>query len=414
MPAPFSFFIGLRYTRAKRRDHFISFISLVSVLGLALGVTVMIVVLSVMNGFHKELRDRILGMVPHAQLYSSEGPISDWQPLAERLQAHPQVLGTAPFVQGEGMLANAGHVQGVLFYGVLPEREPQVSIVADHMVSGSLEALQPGEFGIVLGDLLAALLRVDIGDRVTLVVPEASVTPAGIYPRLKRFRVVGLFSLRAELDASLALMHIEDAALLARIPGQVQGVRVRVDDLFAMPQLGWQLASQLPGNYQVRDWTRSHGNLFQATQLEKRMLGLLLLMIVAVAAFNIVSSLVMLVVDKQSDIAILRTLGATPRQITGIFMVQGSVIGVVGTAIGVACGCAVALTISDLVSAFEALTGRRVLSSDVYFIDYFPSQLMLGDVATVAVAALVMSFVATLYPARRAARIEPADALRYE
>ena len=224
MPAPFSFFIGLRYTRAKRRDHFISFISLVSVLGLALGVTVMIVVLSVMNGFHKELRDRILGMVPHAQLYSSEGPISDWQPLAERLQAHPQVLGTAPFVQGEGMLANAGHVQGVLFYGVLPEREPQVSIVADHMVSGSLEALQPGEFGIVLGDLLAALLRVDIGDRVTLVVPEASVTPAGIYPRLKRFRVVGLFSLRAELDASLALMHIEDAALLARIPGQVQEI----------------------------------------------------------------------------------------------------------------------------------------------------------------------------------------------
>jgi lipoprotein-releasing system permease protein len=405
----------MRYTRAKRRNHFISFISLTSMVGLALGVLVMILVLSVMNGFDRELRTRILGMVPHATI-SSYQPIDDWQTLAARVAKHPEVVAVAPFSQLQGMLTHSGGTQPVLVNAVLPEAEKNVSIIDQHMVQGSLEALKSGEFGIVIGEITARRFRVNVGDKLTFILPEASVTPAGVFPRLKRFTVVGVFKVGAELDSSLALIHIGDAARLSRWQeNQVEGVRLKLKDLFKAPQVAWEIATGFSeGDYVARDWTRSHGSLFQAIQMEKTMIALLLLLIVAVAAFNIISTLVMVVTDKKADIAILRTLGMTPRQIMLVFMVQGSVIGVVGTLIGGVLGVIAALNVTQWVAALENLLGRKFLSSDVYFINYLPSQLRVEDVVLICSAALAMSFLATLYPAWRAARTQPAEALRYE
>ncbi|CAD5377474.1 Lipoprotein-releasing system transmembrane protein LolC [Pseudomonas sp. OF001] len=412
---PLPVFIGMRYTRAKRRNHFISFISLTSMVGLALGVLVMILVLSVMNGFDRELRTRILGMVPHATI-SSYQPIDDWQALAARVAKHPEVVAVAPFSQLQGMLTHSGGTQPVLVNAVLPEAEKNVSIIDQHMVQGSLEALKSGEFGIVIGEITARRFRVNVGDKLTFILPEASVTPAGVFPRLKRFTVVGVFKVGAELDSSLALIHIGDAARLSRWQeNQVEGVRLKLKDLFKAPQVAWEIATGFSeGDYVARDWTRSHGSLFQAIQMEKTMIALLLLLIVAVAAFNIISTLVMVVTDKKADIAILRTLGMTPRQIMLVFMVQGSVIGVVGTLIGGVLGVIAALNVTQWVAALENLLGRKFLSSDVYFINYLPSQLRVEDVVLICSAALLMSFFATLYPAWRAARTQPAEALRYE
>ncbi len=413
---PLPAFIGLRYTRAKRRNHFISFISLTSMVGLALGVLVMILVLSVMNGFDRELRTRILGMVPHATI-SSYQPVSDWRELASLAKRNPAVLAAAPFTQLQGMLTHSGSTQPVLVNAVLPEAEKQVSIISDHMVAGSLDALVDGEFGIVIGEITARRFRIGVGDKLTFILPEASVTPAGVFPRLKRFTVTGIFSVGAELDSSLALIHVGDAARLNRwADGQVEGIRLKLKDLFKAPQVAWEITRDLPAgaDYAAHDWTRSHGNLFQAIQMEKTMIGLLLLLIVAVAAFNIISTLVMVVTDKKADIAILRTLGMTPRQIMLVFMVQGSVIGVVGTLIGTALGVIAALNITEWVAWLEGMLGRKFLSSDVYFINYLPSQLRIEDVVLICGAALTMSFLATLYPAWRAARTEPAEALRYE
>ncbi len=412
---PLPVFIGMRYTRAKRRNHFISFISLTSMVGLALGVLVMILVLSVMNGFDRELRTRILGMVPHATI-SSYQPIDDWQALAARVAKHPEVMAVAPFSQLQGMLTHSGGTQPVLVNAVLPEAEKNVSIIDQHMVQGSLEALKSGEFGIVIGEITARRFRVNVGDKLTFILPEASVTPAGVFPRLKRFTVVGVFKVGAELDSSLALIHIGDAARLSRWQeNQVEGVRLKLKDLFKAPQVAWEIATGFSeGDYVARDWTRSHGSLFQAIQMEKTMIALLLLLIVAVAAFNIISTLVMVVTDKKADIAILRTLGMTPRQIMLVFMVQGSVIGVVGTLIGGVLGVIAALNVTQWVAALENLLGRKFLSSDVYFINYLPSQLRVEDVVLICSAALLMSFFATLYPAWRAARTQPAEALRYE
>lgn len=411
---PLPFFIGLRYTRAKRRNHFISFISLISMLGLTLGVLVMILVLSVMNGFDRELRTRILGMVPHATINGYQ-PIDDWQALADTLVADPRVIAAAPFVQLQGMLTHDGSVAPVLVNGVIPKAEAQVSIIEQHMQSGSLDNLADGEFGIIIGELIARRFGVAEGDRLTFVLPEASVTPAGVFPRLKRFRVAGIFKVGAELDGSLALIHAGDAARLARWqPGQVQGVRIKLQDLFDAPRVAWDLVTQLPGEYYAQDWTRSHGNLFAAIRMEKTMIGLLLLLIVAVAAFNIISTLVMVVTDKKADIAILRTLGASPGTIMGIFMVQGSVIGVVGTVTGCVLGVLAALNVSALVAGLEKMLGTQFLSSDVYFISYLPSQLIWTDVVLICCAGLGMSFLATLYPAWRASRTEPAEALRYD
>ncbi|MGB2325535.1 MAG: lipoprotein-releasing ABC transporter permease subunit, partial [Pseudomonadales bacterium] len=341
--------IGLRYTRAKRRNHFISFISLISMLGLILGVAVLIIVLSVMNGFDRELRQRILGMVPHAMVQTTD-PIMDWQSLATQVTTHPGVTGAAPFVHGQGMFTYKGRVQPVMFHGILPAAEKQVSILPEHMHQGSLDSLQAGDFNLVMGDILARNMGLKVGDKVTLIMPEASLTVAGIVPRLKRFTLIGIFKVGAELDASLAIMHMQDASRLKRLGGGAEGLRLQLDDLFTAPAVVTSVADSLNGDYWTSDWTRTHGNLFQAIQMERRMLALLLTLIVAVAAFNIVSTLVMLVVDKQADIAILRTLGATPRDIMGIFIVQGLVIGVFGILVGVLLGLLVAVNITELVA----------------------------------------------------------------
>lgn len=381
--------------------------------GLTLGVAVLILVLSVMNGFDRELRQRILGMVPHAALYGADA-LDDWESVAAKVMAEPGLKGVAPFVNVQGMLSHKGLVQGAMVNGINPEWENKVSIVGDFMKAGSLLDLRSGEFNIVLGDLLAKQLRVELGDKVTLIMPEASLTPAGVMPRLKRFTVTGIFSVGAELDASYAYVNIEDAARLARIPGRVQGLRLEMHDLFAAPKIAWNLLFKLEGNYRASDWTRTHGNLFQAIKMEKTMIGLLLMVIVAVAAFNIVSTLVMVVTDKQSDIAILRTLGFTPRGIMAVFVVQGSIVGVVGVLLGTLLGVIFALTVTQAVAALEHLLGIQFLNANVYFISYLPSELLWSDVMVVTGAGMLMSFVATLYPAWRAAKIKPAEALRYE
>ncbi|NVK43606.1 MAG: lipoprotein-releasing ABC transporter permease subunit [Oceanospirillaceae bacterium] len=411
---PFSLYVGLRYTGAKRSNHFISFISLVSMLGLMLGVAALIVVLSVMNGFDRELKERILGMVPHATISGYGEPLQNWPELADRIAENPDVLGTAPYIQAQAMLTQGGRVHGVLVYGIDPEREPDVSIIGQHMRQGSLEALEQQRFGIVLGALLARSLGVSVGDKVTLVLPEASVSVAGVVPRLKRFDVVGVFEVGAELDASLAYIGLHDAGVIKRQGDAVDGIRLRFADLFEAPSEVRQIAAELGGSYLVNDWTRSHGNLFQAIQMEKRMIGLLLFLIVFVAAFNIVSTLVMVVTDKKADIAILRTLGATPGRIMRIFMVQGSLIGIVGTLLGTGLGVLLALTVTDAVAWLERALGIQFLSADVYFISYLPSQLQWPDVYLICGSALLISFLATLYPAWRASRTQPAEALRYE
>jgi len=413
---PLFVFIGTRYTRAKRRNHFVSFISLTSMIGLALGVVVMIVVLSVMNGFDHEMRTRVLGMVPHATIESGE-PIGDWQALADKVKRNPQVEAVAPFTQMQGLLTNNGNVQKILLNAIDPVQERKVSIIDGFMKQGSLDDLVAGGFGVVIGDKAATKLGVGVGDKVTFVSPEVTVTPAGMFPRMKRFTLVGIFHVGAgELDGYLGVTNLQDLARLHRWkPEQVQGLRLKFTDLFKAPRTAYEIAQSLGEHqYYSRDWTRTHGNLYQAIGMEKSIIGLLLLLIVAVAAFNIISTLVMVVNDKRGDIAILRTLGATPGQIMAIFMVQGTVIGVVGTLIGAGVGILAALNVSSAISALEGLIGHKFLNADVYFIDYLPSQLMAEDVLLVCGAALVLSFLATLYPAWRAARTQPAEALRYE
>lgn len=413
---PLFVFIGTRYTRAKRRNHFVSFISLTSMIGLALGVVVMIVVLSVMNGFDHEMRTRVLGMVPHATLETGQA-IDDWPALAKQVQQNPQVTAVAPFTQMQGLLTSDGKVQKVLLNGIDPARERQVSIIDQFVRQGSLDQLAPGSWGIMIGDKAAAKLGVGVGDKLTFVAPEVSVTPAGMFPRMKRFTVVGVFHVGAgEIDGYLGLTNLSDLSRLHRWKAdQVQGLRLKFDDLFQAPRVAYQIAQQLgEDQYYSRDWTRTHGNLYQAIRMEKAMIGLLLLLIVAVAAFNIISTLVMVVNDKKGDIAILRTLGATPAQIMGIFMVQGTIIGVLGTLIGGVLGILAALNVSAAIAGLERLIGHKFLNADVYFIDYLPSQILASDVWMVCGAALILSFFATLYPAWRASRTQPAEALRYE
>ncbi|KAA0011393.1 lipoprotein-releasing ABC transporter permease subunit [Billgrantia pellis] len=405
--------IGLRYVRAKRRNHFISFISLTSMLGLMLGVAVLILVLSVMNGFDHELRTRILGMVPHTKIESRSGLV-DWQPLAEQLMQRERVIGAAPYVEQQGMFSVGGRNEGAMVNGIHPEWEDRVSIIGSHMRQGSLDDLQPGEWNIVLGALLARHLGVGVGDRVTLLVPEASITPAGVFPRLKRFTVSGIFNVGADLDANLAYANIEDMQTLARLGDAVGGLRLELNDLFAASSETRAIIDELGSGYRGFDWTFSHGNLFQAIQMEKRMIALLLTVIIAVAAFNIVSTLVMVVTDKHADIAILRTIGATPRSIMGIFVVQGLAIGVIGIAVGVGLGILLALTISDLIGWVESTFGIQFLDAGVYFISDLPSRLHWEDVRNIVAAAFGLTFLSTLYPAWRASRVQPAEVLRYE
>jgi lipoprotein-releasing system permease protein len=408
---PIALFVGWRYTRAQRSNHFISFIALVSMIGLTLGVAVLITVLSVMNGFDRELRGRILGMIPQASVSANE-ILPDWPLLVDQARRQPHVLAAAPFTQVQGMITAGGQVSGVMVTGIEPRYEKTVSIINQHMQSGSLDALQSGGFGMVVGKGLADGLGLQVGDRVTLVLPEASASAAGVVPRFKRFTIVGIFSIGADVDSMLAYVALNDAARLLRLPDGAQGVRMKLDDIFAAPQVARDLARQMPATLYASDWTQTHGNLFSAIQMEKAMVSLLLFLIVLVAAFNIVSSLVMMVTDKQADIAILRTLGMSPRTITHVFMVQGVLIGMVGTVLGAVLGIAAALGISDLVGWINRLFGLHLF--DAYFVNYLPSQLRWQDVVLVVGVSFLISFLATIYPARRAARVQPAEALRYE
>jgi len=412
---PYEILIGLRYTRAKRRNHFISFISMISMAGIALGVMALIVVMSVMNGFQEELRTRILGVASHMEISGSGGRLYDWQALAKQVAAHPEVRGMAPFVSSQGLLVMGGDTQGALVRGLLPEEEGKVADFADNMQNGALHDLRAGEFGIILGAELARTLGVFMGDKVAVIAPQGVVTPAGLLPRIKQFTLVGTFRMGMhEFDSGLVLMHMEDAQKLYRLGDSVTGLRVKLADMDRAPWVLRELARSLQGDFFLSDWTMSHASFFQAVQIEKRMMFIILTLIVAVAAFNIVSTLVMAVTDKQADIAILRTLGASPNSIMAIFMIQGSLIGVIGTLLGVGSGVLLALNVETLVPMIERALGMDMFPADVYYISELPSRVDWGDVSTIGMVALILAFLATLYPSWRAARVQPAEALRYE
>jgi len=407
--------VGLRYTRARRRNRFIGINSAVSMIGIAVGVWALIVVLSVMNGFQEEVRTRILGVASHVQVVGADGRLAGWQEIAERVAQHPRVLATAPFVQAQAMLSAGGAVRGAIVRGILPEQEDRVADLGKHMRAGSLGALKPGEFGVVLGADLARALGVFTGDKLALVAPQGLVTPAGVIPRLKQFTVVGIFEAGiSDADSGLALVHLRDAQTLYQLGERVSGVRLKLDDLFAAREVARELSDSLPRDVYAYDWTRSHANFFRAVEIEKRMMFIILALIILVAAINIISTLVVAVTDKQADIAILRTFGAAPGSVMQIFIVQGMVIGVIGTAVGVLTGVITALNIDVIVPAIENAFNVKFLSKDVYMIPDLPSDLQADDVISVALMALALSFLATLYPSWRAARLNPAEALRYE
>ncbi len=412
---PLVLFIGLRYTRAKRRTRFISFITLTSVLGIALGVTALIAVLSVMNGFEAELRERILGMTSHASISTPSGALNDWKTLEPVVKDHPRVVGWAPYVQAQVMLSAGRRVSGTLIRGILPSMEPRVSEVAKNMIAGNLDQLAPGEYQIILGVELANFLGVVPGDKITVITPQITTTPAGILPRLRRFTVTGIFKVGMyEYDRNLALVHIRDAAKLIRLGEAVSGLRLKLDDLFYAQSIAEDLGKVLTGFHRITNWTQVHSNFFRAIKTEKRVMFIILLLIVAVAAFNIVSTLVMVVTEKRADIAILRTQGLSPGGVMGIFMVLGTIIGSVGTLLGTLGGVLLAENVETLVPAIEKFFGVQFLAADVYYISDLPSKLIWSDVYQIATLAFVIALVATIYPAWQASRVKPADELRYE
>ena len=412
---PYELFIGLRYTRAKRRNHFISFISLISMLGMGLGVMALIVVMSVMNGFQKEIRDRMLGASPHLEVVADGGRMDDWQTVLDKVSANPQVKAVAPYVSGQGMLSFGQSVQGVMVRGIDPARETAITDLSGSIKAGSLNDLRSTEFGIVLGTDLARALGVRLGEKVMLIAPQGSITPAGMMPRLKQFRVVGLFEIgMAPYDNSLALININDAQKLFQLGDAVTGISSKLRNIDAAPAVAAELQHQLPPYLYANDWTHQNSNYFKAVQMEKKMMFIILFLIVAVAAFNIVSTLVMAVTDKQADIAILRTLGAKPSSIMKIFIVQGVVIGVIGTLLGSISGVALALNLDVVVPFIEHLFGVQFLAKDVYYISELPSDLRLHEVLMVSGMSFLISLLATLYPSYRASKTQPAEALRYE
>ena len=417
MQIPYELALGWRYTRAgraTRRNGFISFISGVSMLGIALGVAALIIVLSVMNGFQKEVRDRMLGVVSHVEIFAPGGAaLPDMQRTLEEARANPNVVGAAPFVSAQGLLARGEDMKGVLVRGIDPAREPEVTDLAAENVEG-LKALVPGEFRVILGGELARQLGVQAGDMVTLIAPSGQVTPAGVLPRLKQMTVAGMFnSGHYEYDSTLVLMAHQDAERIFRLEGPT-GVRLKLKDLHDAPEVARQLAHSLSGYLLIRDWTQQNKTWFAAVQLEKRMMFIILTLIVAVAAFNLVSTLVMTVTDKRADIAILRTLGASPKSIMGIFVVQGAMVGVAGTLAGLLLGLGIAFNIDVIVPAIERLLHTTFLPQDIYLISRMPSDPQSSDIVPIAVISLILAFVATLYPSWRASRVNPAEALRYE
>ncbi len=419
--SPYELFVGMRYTRAKRKNHFISFISLTSMIGIALGVAALIVVLSVMNGFQKELRTRILGVASHLEITGSNNTLSDWSNIAESSLKREHVLASAPYITAQAMLSYDQGVQGAIVRGVLPVAEDKVADLGSHMKAGSLTDLRAGEFGIILGADLAFALGAKMGDKVVVMAPQGQFTPTGVVPRLKQFTVVGLFQIGMyEYDAGLALIHLDDAAKLYRMGDKVSGVRLKLDDLFNAPAIAAKIADHLNqppnqyGNYYVTDWTQQHANFFKAVQMEKRVMFIILTLIVAVAAFNIVSTLVMAVTDKRADIAIMRTLGASPSSIMLIFIIQGALIGVIGTVLGALFGIIIALNIATIIPFIEGLFHVQFLAKDVYYISDLPSDLVWSDVSTIVITSFILSLIATLYPSWKASKINPAEALRYE
>jgi lipoprotein-releasing system permease protein len=415
MIRPLELQIGLRYTRAKRRNQFISFISLISVLGIVIGVWALITVLSIMNGFERELRERILAVASHVTITGLRGELTDWPRLSERVEQAAEVVGQAPFILGQGMIVKGPTVSGALIRGIVPNREANVSTVLDHLTAGDVAALVPRDWNIIIGSALASKLDVVLGDKVTVVAPKGQVTPAGLLPRLKRFRVAGIFELGMyEYDSALALIHIEDAARLFRTEGRATGLRLKLKDVYDAPRVRQKLTELLGSGVGITDWTREHSNLFRALKIEKRVMFIILLLIVAVAAFNIVSTLIMVVSDKEADVAILRTLGISPLSVMGIFVVQGVMIGITGTLIGTGVGVLTAINIETLVPWLEELLNTEFFPSSIYVITDFPAQMKWPDVIQIASASFGISLVATLYPAWRASRTQPAEALRYE
>jgi lipoprotein-releasing system permease protein len=408
-------FIGLRYTRAKRRNHFISFISGTSMVGITLGIVALIVVLSVLNGFHKEIQHRILSMASHATLSDPYAGMAHWQEVLATVRAHADVVGAAPFVEVQGMLINGSAVSGALIRGIIPTEEDQVAELRAQMVTGSIDDLVESGFRIILGRDLADFLGVTVGDKVTVVSPQVSSTPVGIMPRLKRFTVSGVFSVgMADYDRNAAYIQMGDAAKLLNLGTTVSGVRLKLSDMWEAPRLARQIAYDLGGTYRLLDWTQVHSNFFSALAMEKRMMSIILFLIVAVAAFNIVSTLVMVVTDKQADIAVLRTLGMSPAGVMAVFVVQGTAIGVIGTVLGMMLGVVLALNVEAVVGAIEQTFGVHFLDPTIYYISELPSDVHWADVLWIGGGAFVMSVLATLYPAWRAAQTQPAEALRYE
>lgn len=413
---PISLYIGLRYTRAKRRNHYISFISLASVIGIALGVMVLITVLSVMNGFDTEIKDKIFGMAQQVTVQTLQGSVPNWVSLNDKLKSQPNVLAAAPYIQNQGMLNYGNQTSGVLVNGINPTLQKNISVLHEKVVEGSMKSLKPRSFGIVIGRKLADDLGVSVGDRVKLITPQATMTPVGIIPTYKLFKVVGVFEVGGGFgfDRSMVYINLSDAQALYRMGKSVTGLALKINDLYNAPTVAYNIAGTLSSDYVVGDWTRQYGAFFKAIRMEKTMMFVILMFIIAVAAFNLVSTLVMVVTDKQADIAILRTLGASPRAIMRIFIVQGSVIGIFGTLLGVIGGIILALNATEIVSAIERLFHVKFISSSIYFINYLPSRLEWSDVWHIGLAALAMALLATLYPAWRASRTQPAEALRYE
>jgi len=414
---PFELFVGWRYTRAKRKNHFTSFISITSMVGIALGVAVLIIVLSVMNGFGTELRNRILGVASHMQVMGINSPLSDWQNVVAQAKTVPQVKAAAPYIMGQGMLSFGQYAQGAIVRGIVPAQEVQVAELGNKMKVGQLDNLRAGEFGIVLGIDLARYLGAELGDKVMLMTPNGQATPAGMVPRMKQFKLVGVFEMdMKEYDGNLALVHIEDAAKLYRMGDDVSGVRLKLDDPFHASEVSPLLSLALSGqqNYYISDWVDENPNFFAALKMEKRVMFIIMALVVAVAAFNIVSTLIMAVTDKRADIAIMRTLGASPSSIMQIFVVQGALIGVIGTLAGVVLGVLIALNIDVIVPFIEHLFGIQFLDKDVYMITSVPSQLLWSDVLVIMLTSFALSLLATLYPSWKAARMNPAEALRYE
>ena len=415
MSSRYEFFIGRRYLRSAQGNRFVSFISVISMAGVAIGVAVLIVVLSVMNGFETELRSRILSMTSHATISAFGAGLADWHAVRDQALASTEVEAAAPYIEEQAMMVAGGRTSGAIIRGVLPEEEAQVSAIAQLMTSGSFAGLKGGGYGIVLGSELATVLGVGIGDRVVMVIAQGSVTPAGVVPRMRRFEVVGIFSAGMyEYDRNLAYLHMADAARLYRLDEGVSGLRLRLTDLFAAPQVVRALAQEMGGGYYISDWTREHANFFRSIQITKSVMFVILLLVVAVAAFNIISTLVMVVKDKRTDIAILRTMGSEPASILKVFIMQGTAIGLIGTLAGVALGVLIATNLESLVHGLERLLSTQFLDAKLYFMSDLPARVELKDVIKISATAFGLCCLSTLYPAWRAARIQPAEALRHD